>query len=144
MNLNSLQQHFKDSILTSFQYEAEGKEYLACRFVRDGYNYRGRKAKLTPKKKGLFVTFWKRNKEGITEPHHATDDFEYLLINVQKDSQSGYYLFSKEVLIQRGVVSTNTAEGKRGFRIYPPWDAVDNKTAKKSQEWQNEYFIATP
>ncbi|MDR0329875.1 MAG: MepB family protein [Rickettsia sp.] len=30
------------------------------------------------------------------------------------------------------------------MRVYPPWDIVINKQAKKTQAWQLEYFLEIP
>lgn len=47
--------------ISDFENEPESKEYDACRFKLNGLNIISRKAKITPKKIGQFVTFWKRN-----------------------------------------------------------------------------------
>jgi hypothetical protein len=48
--------------------ETESKEYAACRFKLTGLHIISRNSKITPKKVGQFVTFWKRNQNGIIEP----------------------------------------------------------------------------
>jgi hypothetical protein len=43
-------------------------------------------------------------------------------------------------LIEKGIITHLDKEGKRGFRIYPPWDVTTNKQAQKNQIWQSNYF----
>ena len=97
-------------------------------------------AKITPKKIGQFVSVWKRNKAGVTQPRELSDDFNFLVIVCEKEHLKGQFTFPKEILAEKGIVSTSEREGKRGFRVYPPWDKPENKQAIKSQEWQVEFF----
>ncbi len=120
--------------------EPESKEYSACQFQIDGRFVISRTAKITPKKVGQFVTFWKRNLNGVTEPFSETDNFHYYVINVQNENRLGQFVFPKSILIAKGIVSTEKKDGKRGFRVYPVWDAVTNKQAEKTQQWQLDYF----
>ena len=48
------------------------------------------------------------------------------------------------MLSQQGIISTNLKEGKRGIRVYPPWDLTISKQAQKTQKWQLEYFLEIP
>jgi hypothetical protein len=43
--------------------------------------------------------------------------------------------------MDKGIVSYKKNEGKRGFRVYPPWSLPTNKTAQSTQKWQLEYFL---
>ena len=99
-----------------------------------------RKAKITPVKVGQFVSVWKRNVEGITEPRHVNDEFEHFVIQCKKGQNVGEFVFPKSILVEKGIISTSKKEGKRGFRVYPPWDKAENKQAIKTQEWQLDYF----
>ena len=96
---------------------------------------------MTPKKVGQFVTFWKRNQNGIIEPFNETDDITYFVISVNNESNFGQFIFPQHVLIKRGIISTSKKEGKRGFRVYPPWDEAKNNQAIRAQKWQLDYFI---
>ncbi|RYE38879.1 MAG: MepB domain containing protein, partial [Sphingobacteriales bacterium] len=40
------------------------------------------------------------------------------------------------------ILSGNGKNGKRGFRVYPPWDLTENSQARKTQQWQLEYFTS--
>lgn len=121
--------------------EKESQEYEACNFKLDNKNIICRTSKITPKKIGQFVTFWKRNKDGITEPFFETDIFDYYVINVQTENKMGQFVIPKSVLIEKGIISTSKKEGKRGFRVYPIWDKTINKQAVLTQQWQLNYFF---
>lgn len=124
-----------------FLAEEESQEYGACTFTLNQHRIKFRVAKITPTKTGQFVTLWKRNAEGITQPHDSTDSFDLYVISVRKADLSGQFVFPPIVLIKQGILSTATREGKRGFRVYPPWDKTDNPQAKKTQKWQQEFFL---
>ncbi|AMM50863.1 MepB family protein [Rufibacter sp. DG15C] len=126
--------------MTDFEVEPESQKYKACRFRVNGAVVIGRDAKVTPKKVGQFVTFWKRNEKGIIVPFFETDPIDYYTVNVRTENRFGQFVFPKAVLIKRGIVSTEQKEGKRAFRVYPPWDVVHSKQAEQSQKWQLQYF----
>ena len=54
----------------------------------------------------------------------------------------GVFIFPKTVLHQNGILSDDKKDGKRGIRVYPPWDLTTNKQAQKTQLWQIDYFVA--
>ena len=126
--------------LSNFMLEEESKEYDACRFELNGRNVRSRTAKITPKKAGQFVTFWKRNGNGPIEPFNATDPIDFFVVNVRTDNALGQFVFPKSVLIKKGILSTEGKEGKRAFRVYPNWDLVKSKQAERTQKWQLDFF----
>lgn len=126
--------------IADFVKEAESKEYEACRFELNGRIVFSRNAKITPKKNGQFVTFWKRNGRGTIEPFHETDRIDFYVVNVRNDSKFGQFVFPKSVLIKKGIISTDKKEGKRAFRLYPTWDKVKSKQAERAQKWQLNYF----
>ncbi|WP_420572622.1 MepB family protein [Kordia sp.] len=119
----------------------ESTEYEACSFHLGEVKIICRTAKITPKKIGQFVTVWKRNSDHITTPFHETDDFDFIVINVQKETQLGQFVFPKSVLIQKRIVATDLKDGKRGIRVYPSWDTPTSKQAIKTQAWQLDYFL---
>ena len=100
-----------------------------------------RKAKITPKKVGQFVTLWKRNLSKETEPFNEIDDFDFYIIFAEENDNNGFFVFPKNELINRQILSTKFKEGKRGFRVYPSWTKTGNKQAEKTQSWQISYFI---
>lgn len=126
--------------ISSFQTDPESQEYAACSFRLNQKHIRFRTSKITPKKTGQFVAIWKRNQKGITQPFVKSDPFDYLLISARHEKNFGLFIFPKTTLIGEGII-TDKKEGKRGMRIYPPWDHAPNKQAKKTQEWQIKYFL---
>lgn len=128
-------------IISNYIAEPESKEYNACQFQIDGRIVISRNAKITPKKTGQFVTFWNRNPKGITQPFSEKDNFHFYVIKVQMENRMGQFVFPKSILIAKGIISTEKKDGKRGFRVYPIWDATSNKQAEKTQQWQLDYFF---
>ncbi len=126
--------------VSNFKIEVESKEYDACQFELNSRNILCRKAKITPKKAGQFVTFWKRNKGGSIEPFDESDQIDFYVVNVKTENEFGQFVFPKSVLIKKGIISTDTKEGKRAFRVYPCWDITKNKQAQRNQKWQLNYF----
>lgn len=123
-----------------FHMEMESKEYDACQFKLNGRKIISRNAKITPKKVGQFVTFWKRNGNGIIEPFEETEQVDFYVVNVRTEKKFGQFVFPKSLLIKKEIISTAIKEGKRAFRVYPNWDIVSNKQAEKTQKWQLDYF----
>ncbi|EDM43021.1 hypothetical protein SCB49_12389 [unidentified eubacterium SCB49] len=126
--------------ITGFSTEKESTEYHACQFKLDDLQIISRSSKITPKKVGQFVTFWKRNENGPIAPFDATDIIDFFIINVTANDKLGQFVFPKSILIKKGILSTATKEGKRGFRVYPAWDIATSKQAIRTQKWQLEYF----
>lgn len=102
-----------------------------------------RKAKITPKKTGQFVSLWCRDEtSGSTRPYHESEVSQGVIIYVADANQDGLFLFSKNTLIDQKIISdiSGQSPGKRGFRLYPPWDTPTNNQARKSQAWQLQSF----
>jgi hypothetical protein len=64
-----------------------------------------------------------------------------MIISVRDSENFGQFIFPKSVLIAKGIVSQNGKGGKRGIRVYAPWDKPENKQAIKNQAWQVNYFV---
>lgn len=120
--------------------ESESQEYRACEFEINQKRIKFRCTKITPTKVGQFVTIWKRE-NGPIMPFDEADPVDFFLISVRFGSHSGLFIFPKSVLHQKGYISKDARGGKRAIRVYPPWDVVDSKIAKKTQEWQLKYFV---
>lgn len=123
------------------EHEPECKEYSGFNFTLHDLRIKFRISKITPAKTGQFVTIWKRDKNGETTPFEYNDNFDFYLIASFKDHLSGVFIFPKKVLLKKGILSDGDKIGKRGIRVYPRWDEVENKQAQKTQEWQTKYFF---
>ncbi len=122
-------------------FEVETNQYEACIFLLNEKVVIYRTAKITPKKVGQFAAIWKRNDLGVSIPYHANEDFDFMMISVKTKDHFGQFIFSKKALIENGIISTAIKEGKRGFRLYSPWDEVLSNQALKTQKWQSKYFV---
>jgi len=129
-----------DFEIVSPQPENESADYDAYRFYLNQKRICYRTAKITPTKTGQFVTLWKRNHNGIIEPFDASDPIDFVIISVRKNDLFGQFIFPKSILLEKGIFSTATKEGKRATRVYPPWDATTSKQAQKTQQWQLDFF----
>jgi len=127
--------------LTKLQNNPESVEYSACSYELNGKKIQHRASKITPTKVGQFVTIWKRNKEGITEPFDISDEFDFIVVTSANKDQFGQFIFSKSVLASKGIITSQGKAGKRGIRVYPPWDITTNEQARRTQAWQKQYFL---
>lgn len=127
--------------LTNLKLNLESLAYGACSFELDGKKIEHRTAKITLTKTGQFVTIWKRNINGITEPFDILDEIDFIVITAKSGDNFGQFIFPKSVLVDKGIMAQNGKAGKRGIRVYPTWDALINKQAEKTQIWQTKYFI---
>ncbi len=132
---------FKNLDISDFSVLKESQEYSACRFNLNSKTVEFREAKTTPKKTGQFVTIWRRNNAGITQPFCKTDHFDYIIVACETDHRFGVFIFPKSVLIEKKIVTANGIEGKRGIRVYPLWDTPSNPQSQKTQTWQSPYFV---
>lgn len=135
-----LSEHFRIQLEDYFQ-EPNGIPYSACGFSLNGKKIRFRSANLTPKKLGQFVTLWKRNETGSTAPLDSADPFDGIMVSARKADAFGLFIFPKSILSEHTVISTREQGGKRGFRVYPPWDSLVSRQAIKTQSWQSDYFV---
>jgi len=126
--------------ISNYKINQESTAYDACSFILNDRQIICRNAKITPKKVGQFVTFWKRNKNGPIQPFNETDHFDFYIVNVRTDNKLGQFVFPKSILITKGIISTEHKEGKRAFRVYASWDTTTNKQAERTQNWQLDYF----
>ncbi|SHF87899.1 MepB family protein [Chryseobacterium vrystaatense] len=127
--------------LSNVEEDMESKEYSGCSLTVHDLNIKFRTSKITPTKTGQFVTIWKRDEKGETAPFDSRDPFDFYLISASKDNGKGIFIFPKDILIEKGIVSHEKKTGKRGIRVYPNWDLTESKQAKATQKWQTEYFL---
>ncbi len=121
--------------------EVEGTGYGAYVFELNNRRICFRVAKITPTKNGQFVTLWKRPEHGRTTPFDMTDSIDLFLVTACDGAHFGQFIFSKDVLISKGIVSKEGRGGKLAIRVYPPWVKTESKQAALSQQWQVKYFV---
>jgi hypothetical protein len=127
--------------LKNVKSEPESADYKAFTFELNELFIHYREAKTTPTKTGQFVTLWKRKLGQPIEPFHVSDKIDFVIVSTRNAEKFGKFIFPKSVLIEKGIISTEIKEGKRAFRVYPPWDLAENKQAQVSQKWQLNYFL---
>lgn len=120
----------------------ESIEYGACTFELNSKKIQHRVSKITPTKNGQFVTIWKRNQDGITQPFDINDEIDFIIITTRSGDNFGQFIFPKRALANKGIITLNGKSGKRGIRVYPPWDNPESKQAEKTQNWQLAYFLS--
>jgi hypothetical protein len=126
---------------SNLQWETESQEYGACTFELHGSKILYRNAKITPTKNGQFVSIWKRNKNGITKPFDIQDKIDFIIITARSGDHFGQFIFPKSVLANKEIITQKGKIGKRGIRIYPPWEIPNSKQAERTQNWQLNYFL---
>jgi len=132
---------FKGSEL---QIEPQNAKYGAYIFKLDNVYVRFRVSKITPTKVGQFVTLWERIGDGPIQPYDISDPVDLFIITTRKDNNFGQFIFPKSVLCDQDIVSNLGKGGKRGIRVYPPWDKPTSRLAQKTQKWQQQYFLEIP
>lgn len=127
--------------MKNFSADPESVLYEGATFLLQNKRVCFRKAKITPKKVGQFVTIWTRDDLEKTRPFNVTDDIDILVIYVESGEHRGQFVFSFDAATHQGLFSTPLKVGKRGFRVYPPWDVVNNSEAKRTQQKYLPYFV---
>jgi len=128
-------------IMSNLKLKSEGAAYSACSFELNGYKIEHRTSRTTPAKTGQFVTIWKRGKDGITAPFDISDDIDFVVITSGNSENLGQFIIPRVVLVEQGILSQNTKGGKRGIRVYPPWDIARSMQAVRTQHWQSKCFV---
>lgn len=126
---------------SAMETEIESQEYFAHNFQLGTQHVKFCTAKITPTKTGQFVTVWKQNDKGITEPCDIRNAFDFYIIATRKDKEFGLFIFPKAVRYENKILSDQTKEGKRGIRVYPTWGLTNSNQAQKTQLWQTKYFL---
>ncbi|HDG5707678.1 TPA: MepB family protein [Staphylococcus aureus] len=123
--------------------EKYNQDYEALTFSFKEETYQSRLAKKTPTKAGYFVTCWTKDENNCNQPYPKEAFADYLMIIVIDEELSGYFLFPRELLVEKGILTTFEHKGKMAFRVYPKWCNQLNKTAGQTQKWQCKYFLNT-
>ena len=128
----------------NFLIKPESAAYGACVFTMHHQRIKFRVGKTTPIKTGQFVTLWKREGMGEILPHDREDPFDIFVVSVRTSENFGQFVFPKEVLCEKGILSKGRKGGKRAMRVYPPWSLQKNRQSQKTQDWQLMYFFDIP
>lgn len=121
--------------------EKYNQDYEALTFSFKEETYQSRLAKKTPTKAGYFVTCWTKDENNCNQPYSKEAFADYLMSIVIDEELSGYFLFPRELLVEKGILTTFEHKGKMAFRVYPKWCNQLNKTAGQTQKWQCKYFF---
>lgn len=133
-------QKFYPHTLHNIEIEPLNTEYESCHFNINQTSYRSRRAKKTPNKKGYFVVFWVKDENNKNRPYTYKETTDKLIITVFDEQHAGQFIFPKQVLLEKNIISHHT-KGKMAMRVYPTWVDELNSTAIKTQKWQTKYFI---
>ncbi|WP_303265885.1 MepB family protein [Staphylococcus hominis] len=131
---------YKFSLITH-EFEQWNQEYEAFNFEFSGVEFKSRLAKKTPKKAGYFVAFWCKNENEKNRPFNFHESKDKLIINILDGYKKGQFIFPKELLVKKGIISSEKHKGKMAIRVYPSWEQNLNKTAVSTQKWQIPYFL---
>lgn len=130
-----------DFTISELQPEQQNSAYAAGRYLINETSIRVRAAKITPKKVGQFVAFWQKDEKGINQPYALSEALELLVIYATRDENQGLFVFPRELLATKKILTVGASKGKMAMRVYPPWDQASNAQGKKTQAWQVPYFI---
>lgn len=129
------------SSLENITLEEQNKDYEGAFFLIDKHSFRSRKGKRTPKKQGYFVVFWEKDIFNKNKAYDYVRAPDKLIITIFDEDKRGQFVFPKELLAEKNILSTENKQGKMALRVYPDWVTSLNKTALKTQSWQLPYFI---
>lgn len=127
--------------INTIETEPFNTEYESCSFYIGEQKYRSRMAKKTPNKKGYFVVFWTKDKNDKNRPYTWEETPAKLIVSVLDQDKKGQFIFPKEILLQKQIIREDKSKGKMAMRVYPSWEDELNQTAKRTQNWQSDYFI---
>lgn len=128
-------------VCSNLKPEEQNAEYGAYIFKLSGLSIRFRTAKITPTKIGQFVTLWERVGKRPIQPYDVSAPIDYFVISVRQNDHFGQFVFPKQILFEKDILSKDGKGGKRAIRVYPPWDNPVSLQAQKTQKWQLEYFL---
>ncbi|WP_217258986.1 MepB family protein [Terribacillus saccharophilus] len=130
-----------NSILTKVFEENQNIDYEGMLIHIENNTYRSRLAKATPKKRGYFVAFWEKDENNKNQPYSFSDSPDKIIISIIDNDLKGQFIFPKSKLLEKGILSSDTAKGKMAIRVYPSWEMELNKTAEQTQKWQQSFFV---
>jgi len=141
--------------LPEVEADPKGREYGATRLHLNDRKVAYRIAKISPDRPGHFVTMWKRPRPGAEIIPFSTDaNIEYLIVSCfaqgeSGDGHRGMFIFTKDVLVTKGLMSSAGKQGKLATRIFPPWseslakESVSRTLASGGTPKKNQYFTSS-
>ncbi|NLW15202.1 MAG: MepB family protein [Erysipelothrix sp.] len=128
--------------VTEIQEEKQNSKYGAGIFKLEFKSIRFRVAHVTPTKIGQFVAIWEKDKDKKNIPFSYEKAPDLLVINTFKnETEFGQFVFPKDLLLKKNILSSNSNTGKMAIRVYPVWDKPTSKQAMQTQTWQLPYFV---
>jgi len=82
------------------------------------------------------VTLWKRFEKKILQIEDSEIDFLIIKTNIK----NSYFIFSKEILLQKAIISSIKKNGKLAIRLFLSEEEIST-LAQKTQIWQLKYFF---
>ncbi|GGA08492.1 hypothetical protein GCM10008018_62650 [Paenibacillus marchantiophytorum] len=64
--------------------------------------------------------------------YYVSEPVELFVISTRDGNKFGQFVFPKNVLLHRTIVSNKGEGGKRGMRVYPSWDKATSLQAQKT------------
>lgn len=74
-------------------------------------------------------------------PFEYSESPDKLIITIIDGQHQGQFIFPKEILRDKGILSYDNKLGKMALRVYPSWVDNLNPNARKIQLWQLPYFM---
>ena len=73
---------------------------------------KSRLAKKTNKKQGYFITLWTKDSMSVNQPFEYANFPEKLIVNVIDKDKLGQFIFPKDELLKREILSNHFKKGK--------------------------------
>lgn len=127
--------------MSELQPESQNSSYAGGHYRLNETSIRLRAAKITPKKVGQFVAFWQKDDQGVNQPYALSESPDILVIYVATAEQRGLFVFPRDLLAKKKILTVGSSKGKMAMRVYPPWDQPNNAQGEKTQAWQVTYFM---
>lgn len=139
--ISELIHQISQSSLANLMLEEQNKEYEGTVFTIDHHSFRSRRGKQTPKKQGYFVVFWEKDMLDKNKAYDFVNAPDKLIITIFDGDKKGQFIFPKELLAEKNILSTESKQGKMALIVYPDWVTPFNQTALATQKWQLPYFM---
>lgn len=82
-----------------------------------------------------------KNDLNKNQPYPYVESPDKIIISIIDNKHIGQFIFPKEILLEKNILSSSNTKGKMGIRVYPTWEKDLNNSATKTQKWQSKYFL---